>query len=130
MRARRMMTADDFTEHVARVRARFAAKLDGKIADSFAALEKMSGNGADAIEAAIVTHRCLHEMYGIAPTLGFAATGMAAGGARSAIREAAKARRAPTPEEIAALKSELEALRQAAAADLQKFSTGKTADAP
>jgi hypothetical protein len=123
-----MMTADDFTEHLARVRARFADKLNDKIVDSFAALEKMTGAGA--IEAVIVTHRRLHEMYGSAPTLGFVATGMAAGGARTAIREAAKAKRAPTPEEIAALKSELEGLRQAAAADLQKFSSRNTCDAP
>jgi len=120
-----MMTADDFAERVGRVRERFASTLNDKIADSFAALETMSAGGGDAIETVIVAHRRLHEMYGIAPTLGFEATGKAAGGARTAIREAAKVKRAPTPVEIAALKTELEKLREAAAADLRNFSMGR-----
>lgn len=124
-----MVTADDFAEHVARVRERFAATLNDKIAASFAALEKMSSDDGDVIETMIVAHRRLHEMYGIAPTLGFDATGKAAGRARSAIREAAKAKRAPTPAEIAAFKTEIEALREAAAAELRDFSTGRTSDA-
>ncbi len=119
------MTADDFAEHVAKVRARFAAALNAKIADSLASLTPMQAGGEPALQAGIVTHRRLHEMYGIAPTLGFAATGEAAGRARTAIREAAKAKRPPTPEEIAALKSELERLRSAADADLQKYSKGE-----
>jgi len=116
------MTADDFTERLARVRARFGSALQGKIADNFAALEKMShgGDGGELIETVVSLHRCLHEMYGIAPTLGFAATGAAAGLARTTIREAAKAKRAATPAELAALKSELEGLRAAAAVDLAR----------
>jgi len=124
-----MMTADDFAEHVARVRERFASRLNDKIAASFAALEKMSAGGGDSIETVIAAHRRLHEMYGIAPTLGFDATGKTAGGARTVIREAAKAKRAPTPAEIAAFRTELEKLRDAAAADLRNFSTGKMSDA-
>lgn len=117
-----MMTADDFTVHVARIRDRFASALNSKIADSFAALEKMSAGGADSIETVITTHRRLHEMYGVAPTLGFEATGKAAGVARAALREAAKAKRAATPAEIAILRTELEHLRNAAAADLRSLS--------
>ena len=37
-----LMTTDDFNAKVARVRERFASTLPGKIADSFAALEKMA----------------------------------------------------------------------------------------
>ena len=120
-----MMTADVFSEHVARVRERFASRLDDKVADSFAALEKISAGGGETIEIVIVAHRRLHDMYGIAPTLGFDATGKAAGDARTAIREAANAKRAPTPAEIAALKTELEKLREAATADLRDFAMGK-----
>jgi hypothetical protein len=120
-----MMTSDDFTEHVARVRERFASTLNDKVADSFAALEKMSAGGDETIEIVIVAHRRMHEMYGIAPTLGFEATGKAAGTARTAIREAAKVKRALTPAEIAALKTALKELREAAAADLRNFSIGK-----
>jgi hypothetical protein len=115
------MTADNFIEKVARVRARFAANLPGKITDSFADFEKLSGGGADTIESVIVVHRRLHEMYGIAPTLGFVATGKAARSAETAIGEAAKAKRAATPAEIAALKTELERLRMATAGELQNF---------
>lgn len=119
-----MMTADDFTVHVARIRERFASTLSGKIAESFAALQKMSTGGGDAIETVIVTHRRMHEMYGVAPTLGFDATGKAAGAARTAIREAAKAKRPATAAEIEILKTELEHLRDAAADDLQRLSIG------
>jgi len=112
---------DKFAERLARVRARFAAALDGKISDSFAALETMSGGG-ETIEIVIAAHRRLHEMCGIAATLDFAATGKAAGSAETVMCAAAKAKRALTPAEMAALKSELEALRRAAAGDLQTYS--------
>ena len=116
-----MTGMDEFAEQLARVRARFAAALDGKIGDSFAALEKISG-GSDATEIVITAHRRLHEMCGIAATLDFAATGKAAGSAETVMCAAAKAKRALTPAEMAALKSELEALRRAAAGDLQTYS--------
>ena len=118
------MTADTFIDHVARVRARFAANLPGKITDSFADLEKLSGGGAGTIESMILVRRRLHEIYGIAPTLGFVATGKAARSAETAIREAAEAKRAATPAEIAALKSELERLRTTATDELQDFREG------
>ena len=113
-----MTTVDDLTEQLARVRARFAAALDGKIADSFAALEKMSGGG-ETIEIVVTAHRRLHELCGIAPTLGCAATGKAARSAETVMREAAIAKRALTPAELSKLKSELEALRTAATGELQ-----------
>jgi hypothetical protein len=61
-------------------------------------------------------------MCGIAPTLGFTATGKAARSAETVLREAAKSKRALTPAEIGALKSELAALRTAAAGELQTYS--------
>jgi len=125
-----MMTKDDFADQVARVRARFASTLNSKVADSFADLEKMASGGLQSIEIAIVAHRRLHEMYGIAPTLGFASTGKAAGVARTTIGEAAKSKRAPTAAEIAALKTELESLRAGVAADLEDYAKGETANAP
>ncbi len=116
------MTNADFDEQIARVRARFAASLPGKIADSFADVDKMSGGGGNPIDAVLVAHRRLHEICGIAPTVGFEATGKSARSTEAAIREAAKAKRAATPAEISALKSELERLRTAASNELQKFS--------
>jgi len=121
-----MTNGDDFHAHVARVRARFASTLNDKIAASIAALDEMTAGGDPAAEACITTHRRLHEMFGIAPTLGFAETGKFAGSARTTIREASKAKRAPMPAEIAALKHELERLREAGAAELQEFSNGES----
>ncbi len=115
-----MTAAHDITERLAQVRGRFAAALDGKIADSIAALEQIS-SGGETIEIAVTAHRRLHELCGIAPTLGFPATGKAARSAEAAMREAAKAKRALQPAEIGALKSGLEALRSAAAGELQAF---------
>ena len=116
-----MTPEDDFAERLARVRARFAAALDGKIGDSFAALETMSGGG-ETIEIVISAHRRLHEMCGVAATLDFATTGKAAASAESVMCAAAKAKRALMPAEMVALKSELEALPRAAAGDLQAYS--------
>jgi hypothetical protein len=115
------MRAEDFANRIARVRDRFADALPGRIADGFAALERMSSGGGDGIESGVATHRMLHEIYGIAPTLGFLATGTAAGHARTVIREAAKTRRIATSEEISALHSALESLRSAAESDLDKL---------
>jgi hypothetical protein len=125
-----MMIADEFAVRVARIRDRFASALNAKIADSFAALEKMSTGDAEAAEIVVTLHRRLHEMYGVAPTLGFEATGSAAGSARAALRKAVKEKRTATPAEIAILKIELEHLREAATADLRKLSVGEKPDAP
>lgn len=113
------MEVDVFTERLARIRQRFAATLDGKIDDSFDALPALTSNDAAAIEALMVTHRKLHEMCGIAPSLGFAGTGKAAREAESVLREPAKSKRSLTAAEIASLTEKLDALRAAAHADLQ-----------
>lgn len=116
-----MTPEDDLKERLAAVRARFAAALDGKIGDSFEALEKIAAGG-ETVDIVIAAHRRLHEMCGIAPTLGFAATGKAARSAETVMREAAHAKRTLTPAEISALAGELAALRTAAATELRKFS--------
>jgi uncharacterized Fe-S center protein len=110
---------DEFTERLARIRQRFAASLHSKVDDSFAALSILSDKDADAIEAIIVTHRKLHEMCGIAPSIGFVATGTAARAAESVLREPAKTKRPLTAEEITALTSTLDRLRTAARSDLR-----------
>lgn len=124
-----MTAVDDLTEQLACVRGRFASALDGKIADSFAALEKLSGGG-ETIEIVITAHRRLHDMCGTAPTLGFTATGKAARSAETVMREAARAKRALTSAEMTALKTELEALRTAASGELQTYSSRGVAQCP
>lgn len=116
------MEVDEFTERLARVRQRFAAALPGKIGDGFAVLSTLTDAGA--IETLVVTHRKLHEMCGIAPTIGFAATGTAVRAAETVLREPAKTKRPLTLEEAAAFKAALEGLREAAQTDLQSM-TGR-----
>jgi hypothetical protein len=118
-----MTSADEFSRHLARVRDRFAAALDGKIAESFAAIPAIAAGGDDACAIVVTAHRRLHEMCGIAPTLGFPETGKAARAAESVIRAAARARRALKAEEIVALEIELDALRAAARTELQAHAT-------
>lgn len=115
---------NEFNERLVRIRERFVSRLDGKIANSVAALEKISG-GDETIETVVVVHRSLHEMCGIAPTLGFTAIGHAARAAEITMREAAKTGRALTLTEAVALKSDLEALRAAAADDRQTYMNKK-----
>lgn len=118
------MEVDEYTERLARVRQRFAAALPAKIGDGFAAMPKLTASNADAIDTLVVTHRKLHEMCGIAPTLGFAATGTAVRAAETVLREPAKTKRPLTLEEAATFKAALEGLREAAQSDLQSV-TGR-----
>lgn len=113
------MEVDEFTERLARIRERFASTLNSKVDDSFASLSHFSGGGANAIETIIVTHRRLHEMCGLAPSVGFPATGSAARAAETVLREPAKSKRQLTAQEVAAFTAQLYGLRRAAQSDLQ-----------
>ena len=117
------MDIDEFAERVARIRERFAAALPKKVDDSFLALDHLSDAGDEAIADVIVTHRRLHEMCGIAPTIGFDATGKAARAAETVLREPAKSKRALTAAEVTALKTQLDGLRSAAQSDLQSMTS-------
>ncbi len=112
------MDQDEFTDRLARVRERFAAALPGKIEDSLAALPRLSCADANAIETLVVTHRKLHEMCGIAPSIGFPAVGKAARAAETVLREPAKARRPLTASEAEVLSLELAGLHAAAQSEL------------
>lgn len=117
------MPTDPFEERLARVRQRFALALAGKVNDSFAALPHLYGDAPEVMEALAVTYRRLHEMCGIAPTLGFGATGKAARAAETVLLEAYKNKRGLSTAELASLKSELGALQAAAQSELQSMST-------
>jgi len=110
---------DEFTERLARVRQRFVSSLHGKVDDSYMALTKLSEKDASAIETLVVTHRKLHEMCGIAPSIGFPATGIAARAAEAVLREPAKSRRPLTTKEVAILAEALDRLRAVTQSELQ-----------
>lgn len=109
------MERDEFNERLDRLRVRFAAALPQRIDDSVAALPLTS---ADAVETLIVVHRKLHELCGMAPTIGFSAVGQAARAAETVLREPANSNRPLTADESSALRSKLEGLRIAAQAEL------------
>ena len=115
------MNDDEFNERIARIRQRFAAALPEKIDGSLVALSHLGKSDADAIETLVVTHRNLHEMCGIAPSVGFAATGIAARAAETVLREPAKAKRPLTPQEVADCRRAIEKLREAAQSELQSI---------
>ena len=113
------MEVDEFTERLARIRQRFAATLNSEIDDSFASLSKCFDKDAATTDMIVVVHRKLHEMCGIAPSVGFPATGKAARAAESVLREPAKSKRPLTAQEIAAFTAELDGLRAAAQSELK-----------
>ena len=117
------METDEFALRLARVREHFAISLTKKIDDSFARLPKLSDKDAAAIETIIVMHRRLHEMCGIAPSVGFQATGKAARAAEAVLRDPAKLRRSLTAAEVASFTTELDGLRAATQSDLQTSSS-------
>lgn len=113
------MAVDEFTERLARIRERFAASLPRKINDAFNARTVMSASSANAIETVVVVHRTLHEMCGIAPTVGFPATGKAARAVETVLREPAKTKRPLRTDEVAMFVAEIGELRSAAQSELQ-----------
>jgi hypothetical protein len=113
------VTADPFEERLAKVRDRFMSSLEGKIRDSYAALQNMSGAGALAVEAVGETYRRVHGIGGTGPTIGFPETGRAARSAEAAIIAAYRAQRGLTAEERAEFERKLHMLRDTARTELQ-----------
>lgn len=115
------MIADPFTDRLARVRARFATTLAGKIDDSCAAIPQLA-NAAPAAPAAVSeVYRCVHGIVGVGPTVGFPDSGSAAHDVEDGLRSAQQERRGLTAAEIERLTRSLQALREIAARELQSF---------
>ena len=113
-----ILDVDTFNARFADVRQRFAATLSGKVDDCFAALPTISNENDVAVETIVFTHRNLHSMCGIAPTVGFPATGKAARAAETVLSAAAQSRRSLTSAELAGLISTLKGLRAAILSEL------------
>jgi hypothetical protein len=113
------MESDQFAERIAGVRKRFAAKLAGRIAEIDAALPQLTCESATVATAVYETHRKVHDLCGIGPTLGFNATGTAARQIERILLQPSRAARALTEREIEDLKEGLLTLRAAAQTDMQ-----------
>jgi hypothetical protein len=113
------MPVDSFTQRLARVRQRFVSTLESKIADTYADLPNLSGNGRDVTNTLEETYRRIHGIVAVGPTVGFVATGKAARTVENVLLGPHQAARALVSNEIDALKKALHALRQTAQQELQ-----------
>jgi HPt (histidine-containing phosphotransfer) domain-containing protein len=120
------MAIDQFTERLAKIRTRFAANLYRKIDSLDHALPQLSGEGDGVVEALATAHRSIHELCGMGPTVGFVATGRAARSVERILIQSVRAKRGMTAAEIASVRQELAALRDAARIELQ--TTNKPAE--
>ena len=112
------MAVDPFDERLAQIRLRFASRLEGKIAAVEDAAAQFSSRGASLIESLETDHRTIHELCGVAPTLGFVAIGRAARSVEQVLLQPLRAQRELTAEEAADLRSGLDELRATAGAEL------------
>jgi chemotaxis protein histidine kinase CheA len=113
------MPADLFAERLARVRQRFASSLENKIEDTYADLPKLSGDGRDVTDTLRETYRRIHGIVGVAPTVGFVATGNAARTVENVLFGPYRATRGLVSNEAEALRKALHVLREAARQELQ-----------
>jgi hypothetical protein len=113
------MAVDIFAERLGGVRKRFAAKLPGRVDEIAAALPELTGEGGEVAAAVYNTHRKVHDLCGIGPTLGFISTGQAARVCEKVLLQPSRGQRGLTEQELAHLKEGLVALRAAANSDIQ-----------
>jgi hypothetical protein len=114
------MADDEFTERIASVRKRFAAKLISRIAKIDAGLPACVGENAGA--ALFTAHLELLDLCGNGPTLGFVATGQAARACEAILQQPCRDKRGLDKPELATLRKELVALRVVAQNDLRSNS--------
>lgn len=115
------MTIAQHSEHLARVRYRFASSLECKIQDTYAVLAKLSGQGPAVAEVVARSYRRIHDIVGVGPTVGFVDTGRAARAAEDVLFPAQSARRGLNIDEIDRLKQALQALRAISRRELRSL---------
>jgi chemotaxis protein histidine kinase CheA len=115
------MTADPFTDRLAKVRDRFASTLADKIDTTCTAIPQLSSVAPAAADAVAQAYRCVHGIVGVGPTVGFPASGNAARDVEIVLRTAQQERRGLTAGEIAQLTKTLQVLRETAARELRPF---------
>ena len=117
------MTADPFTDRLARVRDRFATTLAGKIDETCAAIPYFADASPAAPAAVSEAYRCVHGIVGVGRTVGFPASGSAAHDVEDILRSPQQQRRGLTADEFALLTKMLQVLREVATRELQSFNS-------
>ncbi len=120
------MADDVFAERLAKIRARFASKLTMRIESIDRALPNLMGEGESVLPTLSAAHRNAHEICGVAPTVGFAATGKAARCVERILLQPLRDKRGLSETELAGVRQELAALRAAAQADVRLAGVGQT----
>lgn len=112
------VTADAYTERLAEVRQRFSSKLSARLQTVEAALPHLAGNGPDVVEAVSSAHHQIHLLCGLAPTVGFPRTGQAARKIERLLIDPVRNKCGLSDRDVEQLKSELDALRAVAQAEM------------
>jgi hypothetical protein len=108
-----------FAARIDCVRVRFASKLPDKIQLTAAALPRMIENGSGAEDVVVNAYRWIHDISGIAPTVGFEATGRSARSCDAIVVGPHRAQRGLSAAELALLMESLGSLRDTAQAETQ-----------
>ena len=110
------MTEDIFTQRVAAVRQRFAARLDGRIGIIASAMPQPGCE--DGLDILAVAHREAHGLCGIGHTLGFVGTGQMARSLERLLLAALTAERTLTDDESVHLREGITLLRSIATVEM------------
>jgi HPt (histidine-containing phosphotransfer) domain-containing protein len=107
-----------FETRIDGVRIRFAATLADKIQQTTAALPRMTEDGSGAATVVENAYRWFHNISGIAPTIGFEATGQSARSCEEIVAGPYRSQRGLSTAELVQLTESLEALRVVAQAEI------------
>ena len=108
-----------FEARIEVVRKRFAAKFVTRMQQTVADLPRMAGDGAVPADIVANAYHWLHEICGIASTIGFQSTGLSARSCDTLLVGPYRAQRGLSAAELARLTERLESLRLTAQAELQ-----------
>ena len=111
----------DLESRLSIIRDRFVTTLESKVKDNFALLPRLADNSPEAPAIIGGIYKRFHELYAIAPTVGFPLTGKAAHAAEVILLPAQAGKRGLNTVELVSLKRALEALWLAAQSELESM---------
>jgi len=111
-------TDGQFEARIEAVRKRFAAKFADGMRQTIADLPGMTGDGAVPADIVAKAYHWLHQISGIAATIGLQSTGQSARACDILLAGPYRAQRGLSAAELAQLTSHLDSLRRAARAEM------------
>jgi len=108
-----------FESRIEAIRKRGATRFVARMQQTVADLPRMSGEGAAPADTVANAYHWLHEICGIASTIGFTSTGLSARSCDSLLVGPYRAQRGLSASELAQLTEGLESLRLTAQVELQ-----------